>query len=94
MGVGEDGQRVQGEAIGIRGHLRDKLETYCNGIFQESVRVTLAKTPSNMEPEPPISCNQTRLPTRALGICTQTVTFNLQFVPPTRHAGVNMAQKF
>lgn len=31
------------------GHLGDELETQCNGNSQESIRVTLAKTPRNGE---------------------------------------------
>jgi hypothetical protein len=37
--------RVQGETTGIGVHLGGEIETQCNGNPQESIRVTLAKTP-------------------------------------------------
>ena len=40
-------ESVLGETTGIWGHLSAELETWNNGNSQESMRVTLAKTPSN-----------------------------------------------
>jgi hypothetical protein len=36
-----------GETTGIGGQFMGEEETYCNANSQESIRVTLAKTPSN-----------------------------------------------
>ena len=53
--------RVLGETTGMgRGHLWDKVVSYGNGSFKESMRVTLAKTPSNGEPA--ISYNKATFP--------------------------------
>jgi hypothetical protein len=56
--MGEDGnmrdqirrrqeERALEEATGLKEHLWNKLETQGNGNSQESMRVTLAKTPNN-----------------------------------------------
>lgn len=59
----EDGERILGETTGIGRHLWDKLEIQVNGNFQESMKVTLARTPINRDKEPEISasCNYKRL---------------------------------
>jgi hypothetical protein len=53
LGKGREGE-VGGESESLEiqmewnyGHLSHELEAYCNGNFQESMRMTLAKTPSN-----------------------------------------------
>jgi hypothetical protein len=48
--------RVLGKTTGIKGHLGCELETWCNGMFQESMRVMLRLLAiGDMEPELAIS---------------------------------------
>jgi hypothetical protein len=59
------------------------------------VRVTLATTPSNgdLGPEQALSRNQATLPVEGLGQQPSHKTFKVQYVLPTRCAGVKVAQK-
>jgi hypothetical protein len=47
----------------------------------------------NMESETVMFCNQARLPKEGLGYHPSHKTFDLQFVLPTRGAGLKMEQK-
>jgi hypothetical protein len=75
----EDGERILGETTGIGRHLWDKLEIQVNGNFQESMKVTLARTPSNggTQSEQATSCSQARLPVEGLGHQATHTTFNV-----------------
>ena len=68
----------------IRLHFRGEVETWCSRNSMESMRITIAKTFSNMDTEPDLTilCNQARPAIEGLGHQSRHKIFDLQFVVP------------
>lgn len=85
--LGSGKERVPGEMTGIGGHWGGRAVWKSSRNPQDSTRVTLAKTPSNMEvwePKSTILCKQARLAEVGLGHLPSHKTLHPQLLLPAR----------
>lgn len=74
-------EEEQGDMTEVRGRLWENLELQCIGIFLVSMKMNLARRPSNGECKLDIFCNHTRFPVVVLGHQdTESLTQKLSFL--------------